>query len=139
MDTTPTIENEFKAEDYAAAILGLRGERERLLAAFDIQDAALKGQMRELEVRMLEECNKIGADSIKTPAGTIIRQLSERFNCIDWENFRQFESENRDYDFRERRIAQGNMKGYLSTHQQDGLPPGLDVMREYKIIVRKPS
>ena len=139
MDTAPTTENEFKAENYAAAIIGLRGERERLLAVFEVQDAALKGQMRELEVRMLEECNKIGADSIKTAAGTIIRQLSERFNCIDWENFRQFESENRDYDFRERRIAQGNMKGYLSTHQQDGLPPGVDVMREYKIVVRKPS
>ena len=139
MDTAPTIENEFRAEDYAAAILGLRGERERLLAVFEVQDAALKGQMRGLEVRMLEECNKIGADSIKTAAGTIIRQLSERFSCIDWENFKQFENENRDYDFRERRIAQGNMKGYLSAHQQDGLPPGLDVMREYKIVVRKPS
>jgi hypothetical protein len=133
------VDSEFRAEDYASAILGLRGERERLLAAFEIQDVALKEQMRGLEVRMLEECNKIGADSIKTAAGTIIRQLSERFNCIDWENFRQFEDENRDYDFRERRIAQGNMKGYLSTHQQDGLPPGLDVMREYKIVVRKPS
>tara|TARA_R110000868_G_scaffold340474_2_gene601131 strand:+ start:106 stop:525 length:420 start_codon:yes stop_codon:yes gene_type:complete len=139
MDTAPIIDNGFKAEDYAAAILGLRGERDRLLSVFETQDGVLKQQMRELEVRMLEECNKIGADSIKTPAGTIIRQLTERFNCIDWEHFKQFENENRDYDFRERRIAQGNMKGYLSTHQQDGLPPGVDVMREYKIVVRKPS
>ena len=36
------VDSEFRAEDYASAILGLRGECERLLAAFEIQDVALK-------------------------------------------------------------------------------------------------
>lgn len=130
---------EFKAEDFAAAIIGLRGERERLLTNYELADAELKEQMKVIEARLLEECNRINADSIKTKHGTIMRRLNERFTCADWDNFRQFEEANREYDFRERRIAQGNMKLYLSEHKSDGLPPGVDVMREYAIVVRKPS
>jgi hypothetical protein len=132
-------DTEFKAEDFAAAIIGLRSERERLLAHFELADAELIEQMKVIEARLLEECNRLNADSIKTKSGTIMRRLNERFICADWDNFRQFEESNRDYDFRERRIAQGNMKTYLSEHKDDGLPPGVDVMREYKIVVRKPS
>jgi hypothetical protein len=131
--------SEFKAEDYAAAIIGLRSERERLLSTYEAADGELKSQMKVIEARLLVECNRINADSIKTQSGTIIRKLNERFNCVDWENFKQFESNNREYDFRERRVAQGIMKTYLSEHKDDGLPPGVDVMREYVIVVRKPS
>lgn len=136
------MENEtedFKAEEYAAAILSLRNAREQLLAGYEKEDAVLKEQMKVLEVRMLAECNKLNADSIKTPKGTIIRKLQERFICTDWGNFRDFELANRDYDFRERRIAQGSMKSYLAEHAVDGVPPGINAMREYTITVRKPS
>ena len=129
----------FKAEDYAAAVIEFRHARERLLADYEMKDKELKAQMRSLEERMLAECNKINADNIKTVNGTIIRKLDERFTCMDWDNFRQFESDNREYDFRERRVAQGVMKEYLSEHKDDGLPPGLDVLRKYVIVVRKPS
>lgn len=134
-------DNEFEVDDFASAIIGLRNERGRLLANYELADAELKEQMKVIEARLLEECNRLNADSIKTKSGTIMRILSERFICADWDNFRQFEDSNRDYDFRERRIAQGNMKTYLSEpeHKDDGLPPGVDVMREYKIVVRKPS
>jgi phospholipase C len=132
-------DTELKVEDFAAAIIGLRSERERLQASYELADAELKEQMKAIEARLLEECNRLNADSIKTKNGTIMRRLSERFTCADWDNFRQFEDANRDYDFRERRIAQGNMKLYLSEHKNDGLPPGVDVMREYTIVVRKPS
>lgn len=134
-------DNEFEVDDFASAIIGLRNERGRLLANYELADAELKEQMKVIEARLLEECNRLNADSIKTKSGTIMRRLNERFICADWDNFRQFEDSNRDYDFRERRIAQGNMKTYLSEpeHKDDGLPPGVDVMREYKIVVRKPS
>lgn len=140
MDNNSEIkEYEFIAEEYAAAILGLRGGRERLLAEYERSDAELKEQMRTLESRMLAECNKLNADSIKTKSGTIIRKLDERFNCTDWDNFREFEAANREYDFRERRIAQGNMKRYLTERPGAGVPPGINTLREYVITVRKPS
>jgi len=42
-------------------------------------------------------------------------------------------------DCLERRIHQGNFKQFMAEHEQDGLPPGVNVMREYAITVRRAS
>jgi hypothetical protein len=88
---------------------------------------------------MLIVCNDTNADSIKTQHGTVIRKLNERFYCNDWDNFRQFVLDNEAVELLERRIHQSNFKEFMSEHQQDGLPPGVNVMREFGIVVRKPA
>jgi hypothetical protein len=47
--------------------------------------------------------------------------------------------ENDAVDLLERRIHQGNFKQFMAEHERDGLPPGVNVMREFGIVVRKPS
>ena len=101
--------------------------------------ARIKAVMGELEARLLSVCNAINTDSLRTQHGTVMRGLKERFTCGDWHNFRQFEFAHPEYDFRERRVHQGNMKEYLSTNSEAGLPPGVNVMREYGITVRRAS
>jgi len=39
----------------------------------------------------------------------------------------------------DRRIHQGNFKEFIAERQEDGLPPGVNVMREFGIVVRKPA
>jgi hypothetical protein len=39
----------------------------------------------------------------------------------------------------EGRIHQGNFKQFMSEHEGEGLPPGVNVMREFGVTVRKPS
>jgi hypothetical protein len=39
----------------------------------------------------------------------------------------------------ERRIHQGNFKENLAENEADGLPPGVNVMREFGVSVRKAS
>jgi hypothetical protein len=39
----------------------------------------------------------------------------------------------------ERRIHQGNFKEFMSEHANEGLPPGVNVMKELGITVRKPT
>ena len=39
----------------------------------------------------------------------------------------------------EARIHQGNFKDFMSEHASEGLPPGVNVMREFTITVRKPT
>ncbi len=68
-----------------------------------------------------------------------MRSIKERYTCGDWENFKQFLIENDAVDCLERRIHQGNFKQFMSEHEQDGLPPGVNVMREYAITVRRAS
>ncbi len=47
--------------------------------------------------------------------------------------------ENEALELFEKRIHQGNFKQFMEGHEGDGLPPGVNVMREYGVTVRKAS
>ena len=108
-------------------------------AKLEEQDKQLKEEMEVISTAMLAICNEANADSIKTQEGTVIRQTKDRFYCSDWDSLKQFILENNAVDLLERRIHQTNFKEFMSEHQADGLPPGLNVMREFAISVRKPT
>lgn len=126
-------------EDMVGAYLAIRAERERRTQEFEAADKALKADMAEIEAMMLSVCNDINADSIKTQYGTVMRKTNERYFCNDWDNFKKFVAEHDALDLFEKRIHQGNFKQFLAEHEGDGLPPGVNVMREYGITVRKSS
>jgi hypothetical protein len=126
-------------EELVGAYLAIRAERERILRQYDSEDAVLKSDMAEIEAMMLSVCNEVNADSIKTQYGTVMRKLNERYYCNDWDNFRKFVLEQEAVELLEKRIHQGNFKQFLSEHEGDGLPPGVNIMREFGISVRKSS
>jgi hypothetical protein len=126
-------------DELVEAYLGIRTERERLLRDYELADAKLKEDMSKLEAVMLEMCNAVNADSIKTKHGTVMRKLNERFFCQDWDNFYKFVLDNEAVQLLERRIHQNNFKEFLRENVNDGLPPGVNVMREYGVSVRKAS
>lgn len=115
--------------------LTIREERAKL----EEQDKQLKEEMDVIAQAMLVICNEANADSIKTPVGTVIRQAKERFYCSDWDSLKQFILENNAVDLLERRIHQTNFKEFMSEHPAEGLPPGMNAMREFAISVRKPT
>ena len=119
------------------AYLNLRSERERLLREYEDKDSKLKEEMSEIDELLLGICRETNVNSLNTNHGTVIRQIKERFTCTDWDAFRKFEFDNPDYDFREKRIHQGNFKTYMEHHEGEGLPPGVNTMREFQIVVRK--
>ena len=129
----------METESLVNAYLELRFQREQLKQKYEADDAELKEDMAKIEAALLDTCNKVGADSIKTPVGTVIRSTKERYFCNDWENFHRFVLENRVVELLEKRIHQGNFKQFMGEHVNDGLPPGVNVMREFGVTVRKPS
>jgi hypothetical protein len=126
-------------EELVKTYLTIRSEREKILNEYEEQDKKLKEDMALIEQSMLVVCNDTNADSIKTQHGTVIRKLNERFYCNDWDNFRKFVLDNEAVELLERRIHQSNFKEFMSEHPQEGLPPGVNVMREFGIVVRKPA
>lgn len=126
-------------DELVSAYINIRGQREKLLREYEDADKALKADLAQIEVALLELCNSVNADSIRTSHGTVMRKLNERFFCQDWDNFYKFVLENEAPHLLERRIHQGNFKEFLSNHGDDGLPPGVNVMREYGVTVRKAS
>jgi hypothetical protein len=126
-------------EELVKTYLTIRNERDRIEAEYKDQDAALKAEMATLEQAMLSGCNEIKADSIKTPHGTIIKSLKERYTCSDRDNFNKFVLEHGAVELFEARLHQGNFKEFMAERHGDGLPPGVNVMREFTITVRKPT
>lgn len=126
-------------EELVKTYLTIRNERERIESEFKAQDDELKAEMAVIEQSLLASCNEINADSIKTQNGTVIKTLKERFTCSDRENFNKFVLENKAVELFEARLHQGNFKQFMSERKADGLPPGVNVMREFTVTVRKPT
>jgi hypothetical protein len=131
--------SKFNTEELVSAYLALRNSRAELKDNYEEADGKLKSEMEQIEQAMLEICNDVGADSIKTTYGTLIRKVNERFYCTDWDNFKNYVLENEAVELLERRIHQGNFKEHMTQIEGQGLPPGVNVMREYGITVRKAS
>ena len=53
-------------------------------------------------------------------------------------NAREFDA-NDAIELLQQRIHQTNFKEFLSNRTDEGLPPGISTMREFQIVVRKPS
>ena len=129
----------YNTEELVSAYVRIRDERARILREYEAKDAELKSDIDQIKVFLLSICNDVNANSIKTSQGTVMRKLNERFFCNDWDGFRKFVLEHQAVELLEKRIHQSNFKQFLSEHEGDGLPPGVNVMREYGISVRKSS
>ena len=131
--------SDMKLDDLVTTYLTIRTERNTLKNQWEIRDAELKADLEQLEQAMLVACNEINADSIRTGSGTIIKSLKETYTCGDWDNFKQFVVENNALDLLQQRISQANFKEFMTTRQDEGLPPGISTLREFGITVRKPT
>jgi hypothetical protein len=130
---------ETNLEELVKTYLTIRNERERIEAEWKAKNDELLADMRALENQMLVTCNENNASSIKTGSGTVIRKLNERFTVADGDVFRKFVLQEGAVELFESRIHQGNFKEFIAERKDDGLPPGVNVMREFGIVVRKPS
>lgn len=119
------------------AYLNIRTARETAAREYEAKDGELKQDMAQLEAMLLSVCNEVNVNSVNTKYGTVMRKLDERFVCNDWDNFKKFVLEHEAVDLFEKRIHQGNFKQFMSMHEGDGLPPGVNVMRSYSVSVRK--
>jgi hypothetical protein len=129
----------MNTEELVKIYLTIRNERERLEAEWEIKDKELKQELLVIEQSMLAICNDTNATSIKTEQGTIIRSLKERFTLSDRDSFNKYVREHDAVELFEGRIHQGNFKQFIADKQGAGLPPGVNVMREFGITVRKPT
>lgn len=132
-------QSNIQLDELVKTYLTIRTERDNLTRQYELKDAELEAEMTQLEQVMLSACNDINADSIRTGSGTIIKSMKESYVCGDWDNFKQYIVSNNAIELLQQRIHQTNFKEYLSTRQDEGLPPGISSMREVNIVVRKPS
>lgn len=128
--------SEVSADKLAKVYIKIRDKRQELARQFEEQDNELKEQMEMVEGKMLDLCKDLGADSIKTAHGTIIRSVKTRYWTADWESMHNFIKDHNAYDLLERRVHQSNMKQWLQENP-DLLPMGLNSESRYSTTVRR--
>ena len=120
----------------AAVYIKIRDKRAVAKKEFDERDKGLEEQMQIVADEMLEACKRLGADSIKTPHGTIIRSVKSRYWTNDWDSMYSFIEEQGAFGLLEKRLHQTNMKDFLSENP-DLYPVGLNVENSYTVVVRR--
>jgi hypothetical protein len=120
----------------AAVYIKIRDKRAVAKKEFEAKDEALEEQMQVIAEEMLEACKRIGADSIKTPHGTIIRSVKSRYWTNDWDSMYTFIEEQSAFGLLEKRLHQTNMKDFLAENP-DLYPVGLNVENSYTVLVRR--
>ena len=100
------------------------------------QDEELEQQQKLIQNELLELCKSMGAESIRTEFGTIIRSTQRRYWTNDWDSFYKFIKEHDAFQLLQKRITNTNMAQFLEENP-DLHPPGLNVDAEYTVSVRR--
>lgn len=136
MSDEAVVSLDVSAEKLAEIYVKIRDARTSLKEKFEEEDGVLKEQLDLLAAKMLDLCQDIDADSIRTHAGTIIRKVDTRYWTTDWDSMYQFIEEHDAYPLLEKRIHQTNMKQFLEENP-DLLPAGLQADSKYTVVVRR--
>lgn len=118
------------------AYVKIRDARKELADRYEQQDSDLKESLETIEAQLLEACKAIGADSIRTPYGTLSRTVKKRYWTNDWHSFYAFLKEHEAMELLEKRVSQTNMSTFLEENP-DLHPPGLNVDSRYSVVVRR--
>ena len=127
---------QVQADKLASVYIKMRDKRKELLAEFEAQDSKIETQMEMVAEELLKLCKDIGADSIKTQAGTVFRSVRTRYETTDWESMYNFILEHDIPQVLERRISTTNMKQFLDENPTL-MPIGMNVNNRYTVTVRR--
>lgn len=126
----------LNAEQLVTVYIKMREKRQQLQREFDEADGRIKEQQDAVTQALLELCKDMGAEGLRTPAGSVFRTVKTRYWTSDWGSMKSFIKENDAFELLEQRVHQTNMKSFLEENP-DKLPPGLNVDSKYSVTVRR--
>jgi hypothetical protein len=127
---------DISVDKLVSVYIKMRDKRSALLREYEEQDGEIKEQMETLESKLLDLCKSIGADSLKTQHGTVIRTVKTRYWTSDWNSMHKFIMQHNMPDLLEKRISQTVMK-QLIEENPDMMPPNLNVDSRYAVTIRR--
>jgi len=136
LDEVQAGEETLPLDKLTEAYIKIRDARSVIKNEYEAKDKILQEQADVIEQSMLDVCKKMGADSIRTPHGTIVRSVKSRYWTNDWDSMYQFIREHDAFALLEKRLHQSHMKEFLSENP-DLQPMGLNVENEYTVVVRR--
>lgn len=126
----------MNAEQLVTVYIKMRDARVKLQREFDEHDGKIKVQQDAVSQALLEMCKEMGAEGLRTPAGSVFKTVKTRYWTTDWGNMKQFIKDHDAIDLLEQRVHQTNMKSFLEENPTL-MPPGMNVDSRYGITVRR--
>ena len=74
------IQESPKLDELVKAYLTIRNASDNLYRQYMLKKEELEQEMKQLEIVMLQECDELKVESLRTQSGTITRTVKERFN-----------------------------------------------------------
>lgn len=129
-------EKTIDADKLVKVYIKMRDAKAAMVAEHDAKVAELEEKMSLIEHELLNICKATGQDGGKTSHGSFTRTVKTRYWTNDWDAMYRFIKDHDAVDLLERRVAQLNMKTFL-TENPGLLPEGLNVDSKYSITVRR--
>lgn len=126
----------MNAEQLVTVYIKMRDALVKLQREFDEKESAIKAQQDIVTQVLLEMCKEMGAEGLRTPAGSVFKTIKTRYWTSDWGSMKQFIKDNDALDLMEQRVHQTNMKNFLEENPTL-MPPGMNVDSRYSITVRR--
>lgn len=136
MEEAEDAKDSVSVHQLTKVYIKIRDARAKLSKDYSAKDKELEEQMDVIEQKLLEVCKQVDANSIKTPAGLVMRGVETRYWTNNWDAMYKFIKDNDALGLFEKRLHQGNMKQFLSEYPEK-FPPGMLVDSKYKITVRR--
>lgn len=131
-----TADKTVNSAQLAKAYVKLREAKAKIMSDAEEAAAKLAAKMDVIEAEMLRFMNKNKINSIATTSGTFYKELDVKPSCSDWSAFYEWIKENDTFEFLEKRVTRNQIKEYMELNE-DALPPGISVLKEYKVRVRR--
>lgn len=130
------MEEQLKIDDLVEAFVAIRDEKRDIEQAVALKVKELDEKLEIISAALLDMCKEVGADSVRTAHGTVIKSIKTKYWTNDWESMYRFIKDNDAFGLLEKRLHQSNMKIFLEENE-DLHPEGLNVDKEFVITVRK--
>jgi len=128
--------DEIPLEKLTRAYIKMRDKKEELSRELEEKIGSLDADMKRVKTAILDHMKDLGAESLRTDAGTVYRTVRTTYSTNDWESMNKFILEHGVPELLEKRLHQTNMKAYLEEHP-DELPPGLNANMEYSVTIKR--
>jgi hypothetical protein len=116
--------------------LKIRDYRSEKKRAFEAEDDALKEEQELLQSQLLKYMNEAGLKNFGTEFGTVFRSVNIQPTASDWDTFYTWVAETDGFDFLEKRIKKTSVAAYMEQNM-GAAPPGVNVLRNYEVTVRR--
>jgi hypothetical protein len=136
------MENEvtetFNADEVTGRYLMIRRAKARMTSDHKKRVAVFEAEEERLEGLMMGFLNDHKMKSAPSINGTFYKEMEVLPSATDWTAFYEWIKENDAFQFLHKRITAKEIATYMEDHKDDdvSLPPGVAVMKKYKIIVR---